>query len=94
MKLYEIEELHSIVKNINGILLIFSTTKNTNKSLKEYVSSLIDEFQDQNLIDEVENELDSVIDVSRQIAFLKYLLTVIDDTDQENLSAITSKKSN
>lgn len=81
MRLYEIEEAMECIKHINGILLMFATTKKTNKLLIEYLQTLLLELQDQNLLDEAQEESEEEINLDSQIAFLKYLLDTLVDRE-------------
>ncbi len=70
-----------VIKHINGILLMFATTKKTNKLLIEYLQNLILELQDQNMLDEASEEADEEINLDSQIGFLKYLLDTLEERE-------------
>lgn len=78
MKLYEIEEAHDVIKHINGILLMFGTTKKSNKIIIEYLQNLILELQDQNMIDEVQAQSEEEVSFDEQINFLQYLIDTLE----------------
>lgn len=81
MKLYEVEEAHSVIKSINEILLIFTTSKKTNEILKSYLEALIVEFEEQGSIVEDQDGNPIEIDIARQTDFLKHLLSIVENSD-------------
>lgn len=81
-----------VIKHINGILLMFGTTKRTNKLLIEYLQNLILELQDQGMIDEAQEQSDEEINFDSQVNFLKYLLTSLEE--REYSPAPVDKNSN
>lgn len=93
MKIFEIEEALQIIRNINGMLLIFGATSKTNSLLLEYIQTLIIELQNQN--QEILKEtfgVDNSPYIDKQIDFLKYLISII--KNEEIIIDIQSKSTN
>lgn len=81
MHLYELEESLEVIKHINGLLLMFSTTAKTNKILIEYLQQLILELQDQGLIDEASEKTGEDINFEDQISFIKHILSILEEKE-------------
>ena len=92
MKLFELDEASEVIKSINGMLLLFSLTPRTAQLVKEYLTDLILELQDQDLIKEAETENDMEIDLSKQIAFLQGLIDTLELPQTAGVNVLTNGK--
>lgn len=82
MRMFEIEEAHNVIKALNSFLIVFNTTKKSNVIIKEYILNLISELQDQEMLNEVSAEAGEQINFNRQIKYLEYVISILDDAKE------------